>query len=124
MNGFSVVDYCIVLQEQLTSFSVLRAHELCNQAGLDLTGVSESLSPDHSLIWWTVQWELPHTDVAASKHVNTEVVRYNLQDIPSNFMSGIEINAEINNSIQRLHYENPSLQNFDHTYMCFSNLVK
>ena len=129
INGSSVVDYCIVPHEQLfnfTNFSVNLTSDLITSCR-NIANLVPSSTPDHSLLAWNIVTGLNHTvlpDKGSNEIPQDGHVKFDLNSIPSNFLSDQAVLEEINVLINKLEtLENDSL-NIDNVYKEWCNIVK
>ena len=117
-KGASVVDYGLVLHEDLdlySNFEVIRARELCAAAGFGAVGISERIIPDHSILTWDVQVPVGTADDQNYNPIkedsSTSYTRYDLTQVPSDFMSAPEIKSLVASLVTQL-----NSHNLDHVY--------
>ena len=103
-RGKSVVDYAIVPHEQLPScsdFTVSRLSQLIQERGLC---VPDKI-PDHSLLEWTIDlcgYDIVHDEPSVHFHNFDRVKSWNVNKIPSSFLSDSGTVEKISNTIRRI----------------------
>jgi len=127
-RGSAVVDYIIVAYEELVCFQdfhVERATELVNQV-CGNTGVESRLVPDHSLLSWafTVNERLDYTHEGGGVEQEASYVRYNLQDIPSDFMCSQDTMTSLQEAITKIEQSVTSQDSINSIYDSFCERVK
>ena len=97
-KGLAVVDYVMVSHMNLdlcTEFDVIRAHELFNKSGLVGKCDPDHNISDHSVLAW--QYQVNATTDSNVNHPGVSVVvhKYDVSDIPQDFMANVEIELNI-----------------------------
>ena len=128
-RGSSVVDYVLVPHALLplcNSFEVIRARTLYTDAGCNgsVDPIRANI-PDHSFLKWIVN--SPHESRREKDTANGEPnkchVRYDLKNIPSDFMSG-DILLRVQDVIHVLEEQHQTQETINEAYSAFSELVK
>ena len=125
----SVVDYCLVPHEYMpsfTNFTVNRPRVAFNEAGC--IGLCDPKSlPDHSLLTWNV--DLPvnmdsatTTDTSGIKD-NRSYVKYDLKDIPGDFLASPSVRVEIENWITKLEESQKTQDQVTKLYNDFCEII-
>ena len=96
--GLAVVDYVMVSHMNLdlcTEFDVIRAYKLFNKSGLVGKCDPNHNISDHSVLTW--QYQVNATTDSNVNHSGVSVVvhKYDVSDIPQDFMTNVEIQLNI-----------------------------
>ncbi len=130
-HGQSVVDYVMISHDRLDMFSGLKVtapRQVFQEAGL--VGVFDPSQPgilcDHALLSFT--WDLSNVLSQESIHSgtfeNSSYVKYNVADLPNDFMQNNEMLQLINDRIERMENIQNAQTSIDELYQDFCDEVK
>ncbi|CAG2195601.1 unnamed protein product [Mytilus edulis] len=126
-RGSSVVDYCIVPYEKLQNFekfSVSRASTLVDTVNgigkYDLKGIV----PDHSMLSWEMSLDFLVTEITRENTKQSVKTKYDIQNIPQDFLLNSEAIRDLNKLILDLENSNKSQVDLDQMYCEFVKVVK
>ena len=132
-NGHAVVDYCFVNHVDLnhfSNFSVTRASELLNKTG-DVNVLASTKIPDHSLLKWNIDVSsVCHSETAdviiqdPCYTVSEENVRFDLANIPENFLIDDLTLSCVNDTITKLESSMRTQSDIDTIYNDWCNILK
>jgi hypothetical protein len=126
-RNISVVDYCIVPHDDLhifNDFNVLKSHTLFNECCL---GHCEPIGiPDHNLLCWNIslRYSAKLNTANAQEPQYASSTRFNVKNIPHDFMQGTQWINQINVLITKLEHDQDTATTCDLIYTKFCDAVK
>ena len=129
-RGHSVVDYCIVSQDDVSLFSefkVTRATETINLVGHESILASAAF-PDHSVLSWKIDMgESSETPLTENRHihVNTESAQFkaNVKNLPPDFMCSVEVVTQLLDTVFKLESSMRSQNDVDKAYTDLCTII-
>ena len=127
-KGSSVVDYCIVSQDDLSLFSefmVVRVIDLISDIG-SVSSVAPAAIPDHSVLLCNIQTN-NLIQASIECELKPEKIMYDkfkLSDVSNNFLVSDEVLTKVNDTISRLEASFRAQGDIDEAYSSWCNIVQ
>ncbi|CAG2217548.1 unnamed protein product [Mytilus edulis] len=128
-RGLSVVDYCVVPYEMLDIFNKFKVtrtsliiEQICANGKFDL----QKIIPDHSLLTWeiTLKFSQSNKNAAQPKNNRKTKTKYDIKNIPEDWLSSESALNDIDIIIQNLEFSNVTQDKINNMYDAFVNVIK
>ena len=126
-KGTSVVDYCIVSQDDLplfSEFAVVRVTDLISELG-PVGTIAPTAIPDHSVLLCNIQTSnVIQGSIDGNSKPDHKYDKFRLSDITNNFLASDDILTKVNDTIARLEASFHVQRDIDDAYTSWCNIVQ
>ena len=128
LKGLSVVDYCLISHESLSSFcefEIIHTSELISQSGL-VGAVAPTGIPDHSLLVWSINFDQCCFENSEDETFGNEQTfdKFDLSTVSTDFLSGTNDLFRVSQAVAKLEQSFRTQRDIDAAFNDWCGIIK